>query len=699
MHILCVHQNYPAQFGHILRFLAEEFGWRCSFATERPPKELPRTIQIVPYRVEGGATSVSHYSSRTFENFIRRSDAVYEALKSRRDIGPDLVVGHSGFGSTLFLADLYDCPIVNYFEYFYRANPFEGIFREGEETSVRTLLRSRARNACFLLDLQTCTLGYSPTHWQTGLFPCEYHDKIETIFDGIDTSLWKPAASSARRALTIFKRTIPADAKVVTYVARGFEPIRGFDIFMQVADRICRARDDVYFICVGGDKIHYGNELARGDYDSYRQRILSEGRYRLDRFYFPGMLPAGELVKVFHRSDLHIYLTEPFILSWSLMDALACGCVVLGSDTSPVQEMIRHGENGLLGGFFDVEGLTEHALEVLGNPHKYRAMRDAAVQTIRDHYSLEKTMPKLIALYERAIALGNSGPKRQTLFSDDGAARRVTVAATLPHSSERIKLTSGVRSNGNASRAMKPANKATEQSPRIASAPAAQKAIAGGGIVGLRTLYPWPLEKPNENAFVGSRAPLASPSSLAFLDQMLAQVLTRGDEVVIDLRPRLGYTSCYLSNFVPRGCVIAVDRWSGSLTTRGPQDAVRVVPDAYAAFVDACWDYRERITPVRRSVSEGFELIEKYGVVPHAIVISGSGYEHTLEDLRLAYERFPQAQIIGTGWRGNDVGMAARFFLRRRRLELEVLDDAWRIWNEGSAWQSLRSLVSTAGAP
>ena len=400
MHVLFVHKNFPAQFGHIARHLVQHHGYQCSFVCELPPGTFDG-IERLQYKIDGGATKDTHYCSRTFENATWHAHSIYETMKARPDIVPDLIVGHSGFGSTLFLADLYECPIVNYFEYYYHSKDSDLDFRTEFPSKELDRLRSRTRNAMILLDLQTCRAAYAPTCWQASLLPEQYQPKLEAIFDGIDTSIWHRRADLPRR---IGDREIPADTRIVTYVSRGFESMRGFDIFMKVAKRICDARDDVIFVCVGTDRVCYGGDLNRIEEQSFREHVLAQDDYDQSRFLFTGRVPPLELVEILSLSDLHIYLTVPFVLSWSMMNALACGCTVLASDTAPVQEMIRHGENGLLAGFFDVDRFSELALEVLADPEAFRHLGRAGAEMIERDYSLDVSLPRMLDLYERAVS-------------------------------------------------------------------------------------------------------------------------------------------------------------------------------------------------------------------------------------------------------------------------------------------------------
>ena len=399
MHVVFVHKNFPAQFGHVASYLVKSEGFRCTFVCELPPGEFGGVVRL-QYQASGGATRTTHYCSRTFENAVWHAHAVYERMKQRSDIKPDLIVGHSGLGSTFFLRELYDCPIINYFEYYYHTRGSDMDFRPGVSSRELDMLRTHTRNSMILTDLQTCDAGYSPTKWQRSLLPREYQDKIETIFDGIDTEFWRRRPTARR----IGDRRLSPETRIVTYVSRGFEPMRGFDIFMRVAKRICDARPDVLFVCVGSDRICYGSALEHVKEATYREHILAQDDYDPDRFIFTGMVQPAELVEILNLSDLHIYLTAPFVLSWSMMNALACGCTVLGSDTPPVREMIEDGKNGLLVDFFDIDRFTELALRVLDDPEAYRPLGQAGEEIIRRDYSLRNTLPRMLELYNRTIS-------------------------------------------------------------------------------------------------------------------------------------------------------------------------------------------------------------------------------------------------------------------------------------------------------
>lgn len=399
MHVLFVHKNFPAQFGHIGARGVSERGWTASFVSEKPPGSAGG-VSNIQYRPRGSAGDESHYLSRTFENGVWHAAGVYEALKPvSAAVKPDLIVGHSGWGSTLFLRELYpDAKVINYFEYFYRPRDSDLDFRPELPVAEIDRLRSPARNAMILLDLEYCDAGYSPTRYQQQLMPAAYRPKLETIHDGIDTDIWSRQELPERR---IGNLVLGEGERLVTYVSRGLEMMRGFDVFMRAAKRICEQRDDVRFVVVGSDRIAYGGDARLTGGKTFKQHVLAQDDYDLDRIHFVGNVAPTQLARLFSLTDLHFYLTVPFVLSWSCLNAMACAATMIGSDTDPVRELITDGETGYLVDFFDAEGFATKALEVLEDPAMHRArVGEAAARKIRDEYSMDVQFPRMAEFYE-----------------------------------------------------------------------------------------------------------------------------------------------------------------------------------------------------------------------------------------------------------------------------------------------------------
>ncbi|WP_182864601.1 glycosyltransferase [Rhodopirellula sp. JC639] len=401
MHVLFVHQNFPAQFGQIANHLVHRHGGQCTFASCHGG-EIDGVGRVL-YQPQSGARAETNFCSRTFENQVWHSTALFDALRQRPDVQPDLIVGHSGMVSTLYLRELYDVPIINYFEFFYRTHNSDIDFRSDlPPCDAPTLLRARTRNAMLLLDLENCDAGYAPTAFQQSQLPAEFRPKVRTIFDGIDTDFWKPVGNPSRRIGGV---EIPPGHRVLTYVSRGMESMRGFDIFMQIADRVCQTRSDVTVLVVGEDRIVYGGDARFTGGKTFKQWFLDRHRIDLSRIHFLGRVRPSELVQVFSLSDVHLYLTVPFTLSWSLFNAMSCGTLAIGSATAPVQELIEDGRNGLLVDFFAIDRWVERVLEVLEDPSAFDPLRRSARQTILDAYTLPKCLDKMLDLY-REVGVG-----------------------------------------------------------------------------------------------------------------------------------------------------------------------------------------------------------------------------------------------------------------------------------------------------
>lgn len=401
MHVLFVHQNFPAQFRFIAPRLMKEFGYECSFCTERVEGEIPG-VRKIHYKSRGGATVANSVFTRNYENAVAHSHGVFEAMRHVKDLKPDLIVAHSGFGSSLFLPFLYDAPIINFLEFFYAPVGQDLGFRPEMPVGETELLRSKTNNSMILLDVVNCDRGWTATKYQRAFFPIELQSKIEAIFDGIDTSVYYPKPGAAERVRQTYK--IDAGHRIISYVARGFEMMRGFDKFMAAAKIICEKRSDVTFVVVGTDKVHYGSDLKYIKQDTFRHHILAEGGYDLNRFRFTGYVAQDVLADILTAADAHIYLTEPFIASWSMVDAMACGTVLIASDQNCVREYVEPDKNGLLVDFFNPQEIAERALQVLADRPAYQHLADAAVRTVVEKFSLDVAIPRIKDLFERTAA-------------------------------------------------------------------------------------------------------------------------------------------------------------------------------------------------------------------------------------------------------------------------------------------------------
>jgi glycosyltransferase involved in cell wall biosynthesis len=391
MHVLFVHRTFPGQFEHIARYLASRPEHRCTYVSEAPSTE-EEGIRNIHYDVPVEADRPSSYLTQDVDEEIGHAAGVYDALKPLQgSIRPDLIVGHTGWGSTLLLPELYPgVPVIDYFEYFHVPHRSAIDFRHDFPPPRRFSLRQRVLNATRMLHLEYCSAGYTPTNFQLALLPERYRSKVRVIHDGIDTEFWRRSVEPVRSS---------DDTRIITYVSRGLESIRGFDIFMRAAKLIYQVYPNVVFLVAGWDTVEYGPDMALIEEKSFKEHVLNQDDYDLERIRFLGPIPRESLLRVFTLSDLHIYLTVPFVLSWSLLQAMSCGCTVLASDTEPAREVVVHGQNGLLCDFFDAEGLAEAAVGVLRDPAGHRELGRAAARTVRDRYALDVVVPEMMSFY------------------------------------------------------------------------------------------------------------------------------------------------------------------------------------------------------------------------------------------------------------------------------------------------------------
>jgi glycosyltransferase involved in cell wall biosynthesis len=412
MHVLFIHQAFPAQFGRLALELAKAHGWKCSFLIEdlstcpTPSQEMLRTLDI--HRLVIPADDKDDKPTpwpQIYGKFLGLAKAVYEGVRDRPALRPDLVVGHGGRGSpTMFLPEVVDCPIINYCEYHFAKSHSDISYRvDLPPASEVAPFFPKCINAPVLLGLVHMDSGYSATEFQKSSFPERFRHKIEVQFDGIDTHMYRPRKKVPRQA---GGKSIPPGTKIVTFVARGLESVRGFDIFLKVARRIAQARPDVLFVIAGTDHVFYGWDALHTGQANFREWAMGRIDHDPEKFLFLGHIEPERLAELLCLSDLHLYLTVPFVLSWSLINAMSCGCTVLASDVPPVREVIEPGVTGLVEPLFDADRLAETALKVLDDPAAYKPLGKAARALILEKYGLEVCVPKLKDYFERVASAG-----------------------------------------------------------------------------------------------------------------------------------------------------------------------------------------------------------------------------------------------------------------------------------------------------
>lgn len=427
MKFLFLHPNFPAQFRDLATALAADPGNEVVFGTMATAGELPRVRKAL-FKSKRSPGSGTHQYLRGLEASVLQGQAAARMAGALRKEGfvPDVIYGHSGWGSTLFMKDVFpNTALAGYFEWFYRARGSDCDFDPSEPLTIDDEARIRMKNAAILTDLCACDAGSCPTQWQHQQFPVEFRSRLNVCHDGIDTSYFKPAPG-ARLVLPRIGLDLSGAKEIVTYVARGMEPYRGFPQFMEAMQAVLVERPECHVVIVGDDRVAYGKPLPKGE--SYRQRML--GKFPLDpaRAHFTGLLPYREYLAVLQASSVHVYLTRPFVLSWSLLEAMSAGCLVVASDTAPVREVMEEGRHGLLTDFFSAEKIAGRIGEAIDGD--FVELRRNARAAIEQRYSLRELLPRRVQWLRH---LGGESIRPAPPLPSRPRARAPKVQVIYPH--------------------------------------------------------------------------------------------------------------------------------------------------------------------------------------------------------------------------------------------------------------------------
>jgi glycosyltransferase involved in cell wall biosynthesis len=401
MILLFIHQNCPAQYKHLVQHYSNMPGHRVIFITQAERIE-GQPFETIVYNPEIPPISNCHPLAVDFEHATRTGLAVAQVCQrlAAEGVVPDIICGHNGWGEMLFIKDVFpDVPVLSYFEFYYHAQGLDVDFDPEFNRMSLDVMRVRTRNAVNLLGFDAADWGNTPTLWQRHVHPPELRQRISVVHEGVDTDRACPDPA----AWLYLQRdgvALNRDNEVVTFVARSLEPYRGFPTLMRAAPEILRRRPKARLIIVGGDETTYGMPLADGI--SFRQKMLEEVGDSLDlsRVHFLGRVSYESYLRLLQVSSVHIYLTYPFVLSWSFIEALAVGCTVVGSATPPVEEVLRHGESGLLVDFFSPAALANAVVQLLEDRALAARLGDAARTLAVARYDLQR---RQLPLWETLI--------------------------------------------------------------------------------------------------------------------------------------------------------------------------------------------------------------------------------------------------------------------------------------------------------
>ncbi|MHC9236126.1 glycosyltransferase [Pseudooceanicola sp. 502str34] len=396
MKILVIHQNFPGQYKHLAPALVRA-GHEVTALTLRVEKPVVwNGVRVIPYKIGTKAKQQTHPWVLDFDSKVTRGEACFRAARALRETGytPDVILAHPGWGESMFLKDVWPgarlglyCELYHLAEYPH--TQFDPEFTSKDPEADK--LRLRLKNLNNHLQFPFADAGISPTAFQADTFPPEFRDKISVIHDGIDTDALQPRPSAT---FTLpGGRVLSREDEVITFVNRNLEPYRGYHVFMRALPELLRRRPGAEILVVGGDGVSYGAQPPAGK--TWKQIYIDEVRGQISdadwaRVHFLGRIPYDRFVAMLQLSRAHIYLTYPFVLSWSMLETMSVGGALVASATAPVQEVLTDGETGLLVDFFDGAGLVDRVEELLEDEGLRQRLGAAAREVVVGGYDLKR---------------------------------------------------------------------------------------------------------------------------------------------------------------------------------------------------------------------------------------------------------------------------------------------------------------------
>ena len=411
MNILLVHQNFPGQFKHLAPALQARGHKVVAMAMAGGKAVDAGGLEIVRSKPRCGSAPGLHPWVVDLEAKIIRGEASFRSAMKLRKAGfnPDVIVAHPGWGESMFLKEVWPRAKMGiYCEFFYQADGADTGF--DPEFPVKDIegdsCRLHLKNVNNFLHFEVADAGLSPTQWQASTFPQPFRSRISVIHDGIDTRVVKPDAN-ARLELQ-GKAMLTRESEIITFVNRNLEPYRGYHVFMRALPEILRRRPNAKVMIVGANGVSYGAAAPAGK--TWRDIYLAEVQDRIDlsRVHFLGNIPYGQFLALLQLSTVHVYHTYPFVLSWSLLEAMSTGCAIVASDTQPLHEAIHHGETGRLVPFFDIAKLTDEVCSLLDDPaERARLGANARAHAVATYDLRSICLPRQLSWVDNLASLAN----------------------------------------------------------------------------------------------------------------------------------------------------------------------------------------------------------------------------------------------------------------------------------------------------
>lgn len=402
MNILFIHQNFPGQFKFLAPALVQQGHTVLAMTLQKVQSSHWQGVQLVPYAVARGTTPQVHPWVADFETKTIRAEACFRAALQLKAQGfvPDAIIAHPGWGESLFLKEVWpQAKLGIYCEFFYHPQGADvGFDPEFPTTDAGDACRLRLKNLNNLLYFEVADAGISPTQWQASTFPQPFRSKITVVHDGIDTAAIAPNLNVSLTLNTPTGAiTLTRQDEVITFVNRNLEPYRGYHTFMRALPELLQRRPQARVLIVGGDEVSYGAKPDPQRYGAaakWKDIFAAEVRPHIsaadwDRVHFLGHVPYQHFIPLLQLSSVHIYLTYPFVLSWSLLEAMSAGCAIVASNTQPLHEAILQNETGRLVDFFNPAALAHEVASLLADPATRQRLGANARAFAQQHYDLQ----------------------------------------------------------------------------------------------------------------------------------------------------------------------------------------------------------------------------------------------------------------------------------------------------------------------
>lgn len=390
MNYLFVHQNFPGQYYHLIRHLLRDPAAQVVFISQPNANRMDR-VRRVFYQAPKVDSEATHVNARDWELAAQRAEAVARTAANLKRLGfdPDIIIGHHGWGELLDLVDIWPgVPMLGYYEFYYATDGQDVGYDPEFPVGPERFSRIRAMNVVNHMAVALGQHGQTPTQWQFTRYPDWAREKLQVLPEGARLDTCKPDPEAARRRFELNGFAVSPKERLVTFVCRNLEPYRGFHTLMRALPRLLRERPDARVIMVGGDDVSYGARLAEGTWREHLSRELA-GKFDESRVLFAGQIPYSDYVTLLQRSDVHAYLSYPFVASWSLREAMACGCQIVAADVEPVREFITGEETGTLVPGLDSERVAEALVGALADRRRAVRLRKAARRYAETHLDME----------------------------------------------------------------------------------------------------------------------------------------------------------------------------------------------------------------------------------------------------------------------------------------------------------------------